>query len=132
MVLRPVVESPGASARLNPDQVIAVQMFNSAEERPLEQFAAFERRIIGQYYSFMRSARWHYAGLYELDAEDAFPFSRGEPYLIDAATIAEAKQLDESTSPEPPEILEIYAECSSYKSKSPPGDWLWLTPPRMR
>lgn len=125
LTLRPVVASAGADDARSLPRVVAIQVFNSNPERPLEWFAAFERRIMDRYYNFLLSARWRYTGLYELDGSDAsFPCTRAEPYLIDADTVEEARRLEAVTSPEPPDILEIYEECRSYKDGS--QQWMWL------
>jgi hypothetical protein len=125
LTLRPVVASAGGEETRSLTRVVAIQLFNSNPQRPLEQFAAFERRIMDRYYTFMLPARWRYMGLYELHGGDAsFPYTRAEPYVIEAETIEEAKELDAVTSPEPPDILEIYEECRAYKDGS--QRWLWL------
>lgn len=129
LTLRPVVTSPGADEAPSLTPVVAIQVFNSNPERPLEEFAAFERRIMDRYYNFVLPARWRYMGLYELEGGgETFPYMRAEPYLIEADTIEQAKELDATTSPEPPDILEIYDECRSYKDGS--QRWLWLVETR--
>ncbi len=127
-----VVPSPATTAGLPVRGVVAIQVFNSHPERPLERFAEFELRIIARYHDFMAAARWQYVGLCTLRADPAtaVPWTRAEPYVIDAATLDEARRLDESTSPEPPDIVEIYAECRSYKDDKAPRGWLWLVPQR--
>lgn len=46
-----VVPSPAAEVGLALRGIIAIKVFNSHPDRPLERFAAFERRIMARYYA---------------------------------------------------------------------------------
>jgi len=76
----------------------------------------------------MAGARWRYGGICAIESRGiALADTIAEPYSIDAGSREEALNLDASTSPEPADIVEIYAECRSFKV---PGSVhvIWLIP----
>jgi hypothetical protein len=123
--LRPLLEPVGP---FDLTGITMVQLFREDPGRTRSDFVTFERRIGRRYYDFMAPARHRYGGICTIESAGiGLTDTIAEPYSIDAGTREEALDLDATTSPEPADIVEIYAECRPYKV---PGSVhvIWLIP----
>ena len=108
----PLTEPPGP---FDLDSILWLTPFVERSDTR-ETLLAFERRIGRRYYEFMAAARIRYAAACGVEAHGVdLTATCAEVYAVDARTKAELNELDASTSPEPPDVLEFYRECSALK-----------------
>lgn len=124
LLLRPLTPPPG------PFDLRGILWLTPFVEVPgtRDRLVEFERRIGRRYYEFMAAARFRYAAACDVTSSGVpLEATCAEVYSIDATTRAEAEALNESTSPEPPDVLEFYRECSALKVPAS-GRSIWLLP----
>lgn len=110
--LRPLVEPPGP---FDLDGILFFSPFRETDPDPARTaLRAFERRIGPRYYEFLLAARHRYAATCEITAVGIeAPGTCAELYSVDAATVDEARALDDGNEA-PPDVLAIFDECRAF------------------
>ena len=86
--------------------IVQLLLFNLSEGTTIDDFLAFDRRVIGRYTHYFAPARHRYLGVFEV--EDSPSFSYAEVTVIDANTLEEARHVRRALLPDPPEMQDIF------------------------
>ncbi len=92
--------------------ILQLLLFNLSEGTTIDDFLAFDRRVIGRYTHYLAPAKHRYLGVFTV--EDSPSFSYAEVTVIDAETVEDARELRRALLPDPPEMEDIFAECDAY------------------
>ncbi len=92
--------------------IVQLLLFNLSEGTTLEDFLAFDQRVLDQYTTYLAPAKQRYLGVFAI--EDSSSFSYAEVTLIDAESIEAARDARRALLPDPPEMEAIFDECNQY------------------